>query len=457
MPQPRGPRTMGMPLPLFEGGHSKLHLYVDEQHRDLGDVFQDQIAPDSESIVFVADPVEMRRTFGLEGKYPLHLVPESWTVYNKAYGCQRGLFFMDGEEWLNMRRVMNRLMLKPEANIFSAPCQHVANALVSQWQHENTTEIQNLEEQLYKWSLDTVVAVMIGTNYEAHAGKWNGIISQLASDIHSIFLESAEMSSMSAKVARDEDKPVWRRFKKSVDVSLSTARSLLREMISVCSASPSGLLSDMQDAELSEEEIMKVVVDLILAAGDTTAMSLQWTLFLLAKNPDVQESISAKIRNKTDTLHPALLRGVVREALRLYPVAPFLIRIVPEQCVIGGYELPPNKLVFLSLYTSGRDPKNFPEPEKFWPERWLREISNDNENSSGAYIAVKNSYASMPFAMGARSCIGRKLAETQMITTLASILKQFKLELLNANDIEMVMRMVAVPSEPIRLRLKHHQ
>lgn len=68
----------------------------------------------------------------------------------------------------------------------------------------------------------------------------------------------------------------------------------------------------------------------------------------------------------------------------------------------------------LSLYTSGRDATNFPDPEKFWPERWLRE-------PSGAYKSVISPHASMPFAMGARSCIGKKLAEVQMMVTVASV------------------------------------
>lgn len=67
---------------------------------------------------------------------------------------------------------------------------------------------------------------MVGTNYKAHAGNWDSIVSKLASDIHKVFLESAEMSSMSAKDAKEQDKPVWKRFKASVDVSLSTGMNI---------------------------------------------------------------------------------------------------------------------------------------------------------------------------------------------------------------------------------------
>lgn len=447
MPTPRGLPVVGTSLALLWAGSApRLHEYVDMRHRQLGPVFRDRIGP--VSAVFVADPVEMRRTFGLEGKHPMHVLPEPWILYNQLYGCKRGLFFMDGEDWLHMRRVLNRLMLKPDqADVFAAPCRYIADSLVCKWKSSNAGVVENLEEQLYKWSLDTMIAVMAGSNYKMHCNKWNAIVQHLPANIHKIFLESGRMSLISAKYARACHLPVWKRFVNTVDISLSTARTLVLEMIASCSSSSDGLLSEMLNTGVSEEDIIKVVADFIIAAGDTTALSLQWTLYLLAKNLEVQENIANEICEETNVMQSALLKGVVREALRLYPVAPFLTRIMPESCVIGGYELPPFELVLLSLYTSGRDTVNFPEPEKFWPERWLRNTSN------GSYKAVTNPHASMPFAMGARSCIGKKLAETQMIMTVASILKEFKIELLNVGDIEMVLRLVAVPSKPIQIRL----
>jgi hypothetical protein len=66
------------------------------------------------------------------------------------------------------------------------------------------------------------------------------------------------------------------------------------------------------------------------------------------------------------------------------------------------------------MYTSGHDAKNFPEPSKFWPQRWTRD-------ADGNYKGVSNPFASLPFAMGARSCIGRRIAETQITLTVAKV------------------------------------
>ncbi len=71
---------------------------------------------------------------------------------------------------------------------------------------------------------------------------------------------------------------------------------------------------------------------------------MQWVLYSLARHADVQERVAAECRARdadADRCQPTpLLRGCVKEALRLYPVATFLARTLPEDSVIGGYSIP---------------------------------------------------------------------------------------------------------------------
>lgn len=69
----------------------------------------------------------------------------------------------------------------------------------------------------------------------------------------------------------------------------------------------------------------------------------------------------------------------------------------------------------MSLYTSGRSEAYFPDALRFWPERWLRDGSK--------YQGVLEASASLPFAMGGRSCIGRRVAESLLSLTLAEVSK----------------------------------
>ena len=71
--------------------------------------------------------------------------------------------------------------------------------------------------------------------------------------------------------------------------------------------------------------------------------------------------------------------------------------------------------MIISLYTMSRDPNYFKDADKFWPERWLRKEDNIQQLNGALNSAC------IPFAMGSRSCIGRKIAETQMYITLTKV------------------------------------
>ncbi|XP_067011206.2 cytochrome P450 315a1, mitochondrial [Anabrus simplex] len=448
MPSPRGLPLVGTTLALIAAGSApKVHEYIDMRHKQLGPVFRDTIG--TVDAVFVANADEMRRLFSLEGKYPTHVLPEPWVLYNQMFGCKRGLFFMDGEEWLSVRRVMNKLLLKNDAMQSITPaCHKVATDLVTRWKTCSGRELHNLEGQLYRWSLDVLLAVLLGAQYEVQRHQLEPAVHQLSLVVHRVFEESAKLSLIPARLAAKLHLSVWTNFVQTVDQALDGANRLVRQVVPLCEHGE-GLLGRMLQEGIELPDVIRIVADLILAAGDTTAYSTEWAMYLLARNPKAQEELLKEVKETNspeETIQLPLLRGVLREALRLYPVAPFLTRFLPQDAHIAGYPVDTGTLVILSLYTSGRDADYFPEPTLFWPQRWLR-------NDSGVYTAVKSPYASMPFAMGARSCIGRKIAETQIMLTLAQMVKNFKMELVNQEPIEMILRMVSVPSRPIRIWL----
>merc|ERR1712071_235677 len=137
--------------------------------------------------------------------------------------------------------------------------------------------------------------------------------------------------------------------------------------------------------------------------------------------------------------HVPTLKGAVKEALRLYPVATFLTRVVPNKCIIGNYRIPAQTLALLSVHGSGRSEKYFPNPEVFLPERWSR-------SNSG----VQDPYGSLPFGHGKRACVGRRLAETQMYILLYKALP--KLVFRPENQVQMIMRLIGTVDQPLRLR-----
>lgn len=434
VPAPRLLPMVGSTLSLLAaGGAPKLHLYVHRRHAELGPIFRDRIGP--LNIVFVAAPDMNRAVFAQEGKHPAHFIPEAWKIYNEISGRTRGLLFMDGEEWFHYRRILNKLLLKEDQTWIENACQSSARKLTENF----PKKALNLEAELYRWSLDTIISLLITPeNYETSNQKYESLLGRYNSTVQEIFKTSSQLSLYPAHLAAKFKIPAWKRFQKSVDDSLILADDLVRQFLK--DYPQSGLLGKLSRESITEDVLIKIVTDFVLAAGDTTAYTMQWILYLLAQNQQEQRNLRTKLSQTDASVH---LKNVIRETLRLYPVAPFLTRILPNTSKIGGYDLPPGTTTIISLYTCGRDAKYFDEPNLFLPDRWLR-----NNGTT-----TKMQLATLPFAMGSRSCIGRKIAEIQLQTAIKELIKHYNVALNTSEEIEMVLKMVAVPAKTVELKV----
>lgn len=93
LPAPRGLPLVGTALDVaLAGGAPKIHEYCDRRHRELGPIYRETLG--TVEAVFVADSALIQRVYSNEGKYPMHMVPEAWLIYNEVKGIRRGLFFM---------------------------------------------------------------------------------------------------------------------------------------------------------------------------------------------------------------------------------------------------------------------------------------------------------------------------------------------------------------------------
>ncbi|XP_031844272.1 cytochrome P450 family protein sad [Nomia melanderi] len=450
-PEPRGLPLFGTLFSfLLAGGAKRQHEYVDRRHGELGPVYREQLGP--VSAVFVNSPTEFRRIFRLEGPAPRHFIPEAWTLYNDIRKCRRGLLFMDGEEWMHFRKILNKVMLVPDpSNLMTGPCEKAAKELVSKWQKQVRTDsvITNLQLQLYQWSIEAMMATLMGTSWHTYKPELSENFEELATMLQKIFEYSARLAIIPAKVAMNLRLPVWMRFVACVDTAFEIVRNLVLRMIQL---SGDGLLKKMLDEGIREEDAICVVTDFILAAGDTTATTLQWILLLMSNHPERQEALYEHLRDlpRKELHRDPQLKSVIKETLRLYPTAPFISRYLPEDNVIGNYFVSKGELLVMSIYSSGRDSRNFSRPNEFLPERWIR-------TDEGTYRSLLNPHASLPFAFGARSCIGRKLAEIQMSLGLAELVRSFKIDCVNKDRVRMILHLISIPSESMRLRLTRRE
>ncbi|XP_063383879.1 cytochrome P450 315a1, mitochondrial [Cydia fagiglandana] len=443
MAHPKCLPLLGTKLDLMlAGGGTMLHEYIDKRHKELGPIFYEKLGCNTK-LVFISDPLMIKTVFlSLEGKYPMHILPEPWVLYEKLYGSKRGLLFMNSEEWLVNRRIMNQHLLR-EGSIewLEDPIKTTVKKFVHAWKgriEKGHTRV-NLESDMYRLSTEVMLAILAGasSNGVKHSEE---MFSNFSETVKQIFQTTTKLYGLPLNICQRLNLKVWRNFKESVDASLHLAQSLVSEMI-IKREEGDGLIQKLLKDGVNEETIVRLAADFILAAGDTTAYTSIWSLYLISQDDSVKHEIR--------TRDVGYVKNVLKESMRLYPVAPFLTRILPKDCILGEYKLNFHTPIIASIYTSGRDEQYFTKANMFLPFRWDR---NDPRRKN---LANHKPSATLPFALGARSCIGKKLATMQLTEFLSQIVNNFDFKCTNSGKVFPVTSQVLVPNEPIQLTISH--
>lgn len=441
-----------------------LHEQCDRLHRRLGPIFRKHLG--TQELVFIADTSLIHSVIRNEGLYPHHSVPPCWAYYNKVKNLGRGVFFQTGETWAKLRKPLADVLLKDQKSItrFAKDLIDVNNDMVQEWRERSDGEIilTDVKRELCRWSIEATGCMLFGTRMgciKTKTAQSNYLkAEQLVDNITEMFAMTAKFQVMPVAQAHELNNELWRRFETSMTTMLQLSDEYAREFLNVAyqSESKATLVGDiMKLGALNEFELRQSVVDLIIASADTTSTSLQWMLYLLSKNRDVQENVSQEshllLDNKSDfTDYRELVPftfGFIKETLRLYPTAPFLARTLDHDITLSNYRVPAGTPIVFSLYTTSRLRDYFEDPLNFRPERWLRRKQRTVVNRRC------NSSASLPFGIGRRMCLGKRLAELQMTLLIASLTSTFEL-CPTQEDVKIKLMMTLGPEKPIKITLR---
>uniref|UniRef100_UPI0037E8F292 cytochrome P450 4V8 n=1 Tax=Semicossyphus pulcher TaxID=241346 RepID=UPI0037E8F292 len=212
--------------------------------------------------------------------------------------------------------------------------------------------------------------------------------------------------------------------------------------------------TDDEGNGMSHQDIQEEVDTFMFEGHDTTAASMNWALHLLGSHPEAHRKVQQELEEVFGTSdRPAstedlkklkYLECVIKEALRLFPSVPFFARSIREDCHINGFKVPKGANAIIITYTLHRDPRYFPEPEEFRPERFL------SENSVG-----RPPYAYIPFSAGLRNCIGQRFAMMEEKVILSAILRNFDVEAAQKReDLRPVGELILRPERGIWIKLE---
>ncbi len=171
--------------------------------------------------------------------------------------------------------------------------------------------------------------------------------------------------------------------------------------------------TDASGAPLGDRQIRDEIVTMFLAGHETAASGLSWTLYLLARHPQVAESLALQL---DEGRGDQLLEQVMREGLRLYPPAYRISRTTVRSCEIGGHPVETGAEIMIPQWAVQRSARHYRDPDEFQPERW-----------TGQFLTQLPRFAYFPFGGGPRTCIGSAFSQVEASIVIGELSPRFQL------------------------------
>ncbi|CAN8290290.1 unnamed protein product [Cochlearia groenlandica] len=192
-------------------------------------------------------------------------------------------------------------------------------------------------------------------------------------------------------------------------------------------------LQETQPEYYTDVNIKGMILSLVAAGTDTSAVTLEWAMSNLLNHPRILEKARAEIDEKigydrfldeSDVANLHYLQNIMSETLRLYPPVPLLLpHFSSEDCKVAGYDMPRGTMLMTNAWAMHRDPSLWEEPERFKPERFEKE---------GESLKL------MAFGMGRRACPGAELGKRLVSLALGSLIQCFEWERVGEELVDMI-------------------
>lgn len=355
---------------------------------------------------------------------------------------------MEGEEWKRHRRLLN-------------PAFHAAAV-----KRYLNLVVDHTERLLHRWQSGETYEMM----FEMMRTTM-GIIADIIFSVQDIERDAAELNQaltdvfevLTARTTAFQQLPMWvptsdnRRIQHATEVIEGFIMARISER-RADGKDYGDVLSDLISAKdeetgatLNDREICNELKTLFGAGHETTALMLMWTLYLLARHPEVQDRLYREVVDTVGDRTPNLddLQAmpytvmVLNESMRLFPPAwAVMARQVKEPIQLGDTTLPKDSVMLVPMWVVHRDPRIFPDPQRFDPERF-----------EGDWRKRYPKYAYFPFGGGPRVCLGAHLSMFEGQIILPMMVRRYRFEDVPRPDLELQALLTLRPKDGLRLRV----
>uniref|UniRef100_A0A1B6EHD4 Cytochrome P450 n=1 Tax=Clastoptera arizonana TaxID=38151 RepID=A0A1B6EHD4_9HEMI len=436
---------------------------------------------------------DIEKVLKYSSKYPLRPPTEVISHYRKSRPdryTNLGLVNEQGEIWHNLRNsltpeltsvaTMQRFL--PELNIVADDF----NKLLLMSRDENGV-IKHFEELANRMGLESSCTLILGRRLGFLDNTLDPKAEKLASAVQTQF-----------RASRDTfyGLPIWKVFPTAAYKQLIQSEDSLYDIISeivekaleeeeaTCATETvrSVFMSILHSPNLDIRDRKAGIIDFIAAGIKTLGNTLVFLMYLIAKNPRVQQKLYEEIIELTsqgttitsEVLKGAIyLRACIMEVFRVLSTAPCVARIIETDMQLSGYNLKAGSVVLCHTWLASQEEENFTSAKEFIPERWLtNQCSCDTPNlqsknctepcdtwclkRESCVCALHNaklrSFLVAPFGVGRRMCPGKRFVHMELQVVLAQTVRQF--EIAYDGELGLQFEFLLAPEAPVNFIFK---
>ncbi|KAH9602243.1 hypothetical protein KSS87_009756 [Heliosperma pusillum] len=338
-----------------------------------------------------------------------------------------------GPKWRTLRKiVMVQLFTNQRLDASQGIRQKKVNDLV---EHARVCCEKGLPVDIGKAGFTTSLNLLSNTLFSMDLGSHDSLYSQEFKDVVCSIMEEVGLPNISdffpvlrhldlqgiRKKAKGHYQKMLGIFEKIIDQRVKDER-----VVDAQNDVLDSLLELVNDNELSLDDVKHLLLDLFVAGTDTSSNVLEWAMTELLRNPEKLAKAQTELDQvvgknngqiqESDIPKLPYIQAVIKETLRLHPPGPFLVpHKADEDVELCGYIVPKNAQIWINVWSIGRDPNVWPDPQLFSPERFLE-----------SEIDMKGrDFELLPFGTGRRICPGIPLAYRMMHLMLATLVYSF--------------------------------
>ncbi|HEU4568000.1 MAG TPA: cytochrome P450 [Marmoricola sp.] len=408
------------------------HQFVPAMQRRYGDTFTLDILPEGRLVVFFHRPEHLKEIFA--GDPEVFHAGKGNAILGPVMG-EHSLLLVDGATHKRARKLLMPAFNGQALRSYQDVVTGLAKAEAGQWR--TGVPFRSLD-RMNALTLEVILRVVFGVTDERRLAQLRPLVNRTVNVSPAVFLGWS--------FPRLQRLGPWRRaFENQVALDeviyseiaerrraadLDTRSDVLSRLLQVTG-------EDAGEGGLTDDELRDQLVTLLLAGHETTATALSWALHELGRDrAQLERARSAALTGDDDWLE-----AVLKEAMRLHPVIPMVVRHLMAPATVGGIDLPAGATVGASIILAHRDPRNHPDPEAFRPERFTEGRMPPN--------------TWLPFGGGVRRCIGAGFSLMEGVAVLREVLSSYDVSVAGPPEKPKVRNITSVPRHGSRIVVRH--